>query len=252
MKQTARWGVAAVVGCAAMMGATAWAQGEAPPFDLSGRWAMVQDQVTVAAVPVVGEVRSTTRAVILFDLAQRQERLQGQGTLCALDVDSGSAVVDTVLPPAFLKVQPRPTMDARLKRDGERWRLKQRRTLHLAGAKLEDPRADALPTDPDDPRVVDEDKDGHPGVTVWVRGLLDGDIYLTTRSWSDFEGLVQDPKRVSGSTRFGQEQVILGTTSRFLDDPPEAKPDLNQSRFWLLRLDDAATCEDAKRAAGDL
>ena len=38
--------------------------------------------------------------------------------------------------------------------------------------------ATPLPGEADDPRVVDADSDGNPGVTVQVRGLIDGEVYM--------------------------------------------------------------------------
>ncbi len=51
---------------------------------------------------------------------------------------------------------------------------------HAEGVALSDPATEALPTDPSDPRVLDEDADGKPGLTLQVTGLLDGEIYVAS------------------------------------------------------------------------
>jgi len=44
--------------------------------------------------------------------------------------------------------------------------------IEVPGANLVDPACDALPTDPNDPRVVDSDNDGYPGISVGLSGLI--------------------------------------------------------------------------------
>lgn len=217
--------------------------------DLSGRWVMLLQTTTAAEVPVVGKVRSVTTAVILYDLQQDGDRLVGEGELCALSIDSGTRLVRTVLPPAFVRSQPRPRLDAALKRRGDEVRLEQRRAWVVLGAKLEDERADALPVSPDDPRVWDQDGDGLPGVTVRIEGLVDGEVYVAQRSWSDLVGEVRGADEIAGRVRFDQEQVVLGATSALLEDPPAATPELARSGFWLWRLPAGAVCAEARSRA---
>ena len=51
------------------------------------------------------------------------------------------------------------------------------------GVDLEDPANDPLPTDPEDPRIADDDNDGIPGVTTRVRVTEDvqGELYIARR-----------------------------------------------------------------------
>ncbi len=230
---------------AATLLTTTSAQAQEAPLDMSGRWVMVQQTVTSSDIPVLGKIRATTRAVVLYDLQQDGARVQGEGQLCALNIDSGTRMVDTVLPAAFRQAQPTPKLDAVLKQRGDAWRLEQRRMWTVLGAKLKNPTRDALPLRSEDPRVWDQDKDGKPGVTVRIKGFVGGDIYVAQRSWSDLVAIIKDNNRLRGSIRFDQEQVILGATNDLLTDPPEATPDLRRSFFAMERMPAQTTCAQA-------
>jgi hypothetical protein len=209
--------------------------------DLSGRWALFQQTVTSSKVPVIGKVYSKTRAVVLFDLTHAEERLSGRGSVCAIEINSGSRMVKTILPPAFRRGLPPSEMDARLTLSSGRLWFFQPRTQSVLGAQLALP-DDPLPTSPSDPRVVDQDEDGKPGVTVQIKGIVEGDIYVIQRSWSELTGSQTTPGRFDGDITFGQEQVILGATRDVLKKPMPAAPEPTRSSFKLIKLADDATC----------
>ena len=83
----------------------------------------------------------------------------------------------TEIPDAFLKsmaVTRRPVI-----RDGDT--IVFTRTVELQGVRLVDPSHDDLPTEETDPRIIDQDNDGNPGVTVEMNGLIRGSLYLIQR-----------------------------------------------------------------------
>lgn len=221
----------------------------AQEVDLSGRWVMLLRTVTTSEVAVLGEVRATTEAVVIYDLEQEGDVLRGSGQICGLSVDSGTRMVRTLLPPAFVKAQPTPRLDARIVERGGQLRLEQRRTWTVLGAQLRAPRTEPLPTQASDARVLDQDQDGKPGVTVRVDGLVEGEVYVAQRSWSDWVGEVRSPSLIQGRVRFDQEQVVLGATSELLKEPPLATPDLRRSSLVLQRLEPGATCAQARQKA---
>ncbi len=211
----------------------------------SGRWAMLQILTTVSELPVLGRIYAKTRVVTLHELQYREQRLAGKGKLCRMLVDSGTARVKTVLPKAFLRSLPRPVFDAALFSKGGRWVLRQGRRHIVVGARLRDRVVGSLPTDAGDPRVVDQDADGRPGVTIRIDGLVKGDIYVTQRNWSELTGELRAPGRFEGRIEFGNEQNILGATSWVLKHPPRAKPVPDRSHFHLVRMRKNARCDEA-------
>jgi hypothetical protein len=118
----------------------------------------------------------------------------------------------------------------------------------VVGAKLRRSN-DPLPSDPDDPRVFDQDGDGNPGVTIRVEGIVSGDMYIVQRSWTRLEGALLGDGSFGGRLFFGNAQVVLDSTSPFLGDPPSSRPLPNLSWFRIARLPEDADCAKARERA---
>lgn len=83
------------------------------------------------------------------------------------------------------------------------------------GIALEDPANQTLPTDPNDPRIIDADGDGNPGVTssVKVTEALQGQIYLIRREIFAYDVTQQSPDRLTGFITDRSEQLIVGASN---------------------------------------
>jgi hypothetical protein len=218
--------------------------------ELSGRWAMVQLTTTRARVPFVGSVYATSLIVTLHQLRHDDARLFGPGRLCKLELDSGSRWVRTTLPAAVRARLPRPMIDAELGLDARGdMTLRQGRRVVVLGARLADPSRDPLPRRASDPAVLDEDRDGRPGVTIEIGGIVPGRIFVAQRSWTELRGRKVASAGFAGSVRFGNEQVIFDATSWRLARAPEAEPVPDRSWFRLVRVADGADCGAATTAA---
>ncbi len=216
--------------------------------DFDGRWALLQSTTTVAEVPIAGRIYATTTALSIHDLVSSDTRLRGEGALCSVSVDSGTSFVRTSLPPALRRILPAPTFDAELSVVGGKLAIFQASRPIVLGARLR--RSDEpLPTEIADPRVLDEDEDGAPGVTVRVDGIASGDIHVVQRSWARLDGLLRVDGTFGGIVRHGVSQSVLDATSPFLRDPPDVTPVPARSWFRLGRLGVGAGCAEATRAA---
>ncbi|MEZ5140193.1 MAG: ribbon-helix-helix protein, CopG family [Acidimicrobiales bacterium] len=82
------------------------------------------------------------------------------------------------------------------------------------GIELDDPANEALPTDPDDPRIVDADGDGKPGVTATVKVSedLQGEIYLARREIFAYDVTQVSEDRFEGTITDDSEQLIIGAS----------------------------------------
>ena len=112
----------------------------------------------------------------------------------------------------------------------------------VAGAVLDDPANDALPTEPDDPRVRDDDGDGEPGVTV--TNSLGGEQRIVYRNTGSARGLVRSSTRVEGAS-VGDlvavtETSVFGVGGAFLPDV-EGLPSVVE----IVRIDGAYGAPDA-------
>ena len=118
------------------------------------------------------------------------------------------------------------------------WRVVRPGTPTPVGIRLEDPANDVLPTDPDDPRIVDDDGDGNPGITVTVRigDGLEGELYIARREIFAYDMVQDGPDSMTGTVTDSSEQLVIGASLDLLlatDAQWEQVPDLSLSPILL-------------------
>ena len=121
-------------------------------------------------------------------------------------------------------------------------RIRRPATPTPVGIRLDDPANESLPTDPDDLRIVDDDGDGRPGITVSIRVSddLTGELYIARREIFAYEAVLTEPDLLSGTVTDDSEQLVIGAS-----DPMFAGsggnwaqyPDLTKSPIILRRVD---------------
>lgn len=212
--------------------------------NLSGTWARQQVTTAVSEVPVIGEVESRTSALVLVRIEQNGTSFEVREEVCRLETRTLGGLIETTYPEGFKE-----SVSGRLKRGRLLYSprglaYEEIETAHPIGAVLNDPVKDPLPTEPDDPRVVDADGDGKPGVTVQVRGFIDGDIYMVHRNRSRLVGRLLSDDRIAGRVSWQNEQSVLTATRDVLADPPPTRPDPDpaKNKFRMLRVPDDADC----------
>ena len=238
-----RWACALAVGWAALAGLAV----PGTPPTLEGTWAMLQVYPRIAQLPLVGESTQTSYVVQLVDVEQDGMSLVMMDRYCFTVIDESSSLATTQIPDAFmhsLRPQPRTAI---LHDEGGETRFDQAPYLEVRGALLEYPEIDELPVDPDDPRVVDQDGDGFPGMTVNVNllGLIEAQIYVVQRVQYQLRGVVISTDRVEGLIDWTDEQVVLAATSSLLTAGAESTPDPDPAKhiFVMLRAQEDWTCE---------
>ncbi|MBI5527635.1 MAG: hypothetical protein HY897_14985 [Deltaproteobacteria bacterium] len=120
------------------------------------------------------------------------------------------------------------------------------RMLEIRGAKLENPETDPLPIHGNLANQWDQDRDGNPGLTTTMMGVLTGEVYNAMRWWGSFEIVVVDENHFAGLAEHGTEQTVLGSTSEVLvqDTTVIKHPHADRSFVRAMRMDDNASCED--------
>ena len=219
--------------------------GAAP--DLEGTWAMLQVYPRIAQLPLVGESSQTSHVVQFVDVEQDGLSLLMQDRYCFTVIEESSSLATTEIPDAFMSsLDPHPRV-ATLRVQSDGITFEQALYVEIRGAVLENPETDELPVDPEDIRVIDQDEDGFPGMTVNVNilGLMKGQIYVVQRVQYELRGAVSAPDRIEGLIAWADEQVILAATSALLmagsDSTPD--PDPGKHRFVMLRAEEGWTCE---------
>lgn len=116
------------------------------------------------------------------------------------------------------------------------------------GIRLDDPFTDVLPSDPADPRIVDDDGDGNPGITVDIEVSADlaGELYIARREIFSYDATLVDTDRITGVVTDESEQLVIGASDpAFAISPANwgQHPDLSKSPMILVRVDEDWDCE---------
>ena len=132
-----------------------------------------------------------------------------------------------------------------------RLRVRRPATPTPVGIELRDPATEPLPTDPADPRVVDDDGDGKPGITVTIRVTpeLTGELYIARREIFAYEAFLEGKNRLVGTVTDGSEQLVIGASDPiFLGSGAhwEQYPDLTKSPILLRRVGRDWDCDRLK------
>lgn len=222
----------------------ALAEEPAPP-DLSGRWAMLQIETELSKAPMVGKVTTAARTLFLVEVAQKGTRLALREQVCAVRFQASSPTAASGVRPDFVRHLPAERRGATLAWRKGKWRLEMPRHVHVRGAKLKDKKNEPLPEKASDPRVVDTEKDGLPGMTVVVDGMVKGTIGMVQRAWTSRQGLVRSADRVDGLVRWGREQRYLTASNPLLRIPVDSgpHPDRTKHTFTMRRVDAKMTCQ---------
>jgi len=124
------------------------------------------------------------------------------------------------------------------------------------GVRLEDPANDPLPTDPDDPRIADDDDDGKPGVTatITVTPELSGEIYLARREIFAYDAEVQPDGSLVGTVDDDSEQLVIGASDPAFETGGQwvQHPDPTKSPIILLPVERSWDCERLRAGRDDL
>ena len=226
----------------------------APPEaveQLVGTFALESRFATISMVPFLGDQHSVSTAWGLVTIEQVGETLQMTERGCHVETEGGSTM--TTIPDAVPQSIPPRVATLEFLSEGGSLRWFRPEVAVAVGWEASSP-ADMLPQSADDPRVVDADGDGNPGVTVSISGLASGDVYVVQwqRGW--YEGtLGGGAGTLTGQNHGGgSEQKTIGASNSILemDVPQRPDPDTSDNTLQLVPVDAGMDCAGLI-AAGD-
>ena len=103
------------------------------------------------------------------------------------------------------------------------------------GLSLENETIDDMPTMADDPRIIDQDEDGQPGVTLDIGETCQA--YLTQRRITHYLGAFVQANEISGSALSQTEQFIIDASNGFCKTPYQTRANPQRSHFRRIRID---------------
>ena len=223
-------------------------QGIAPTWpDLSGEWAMVQVLVATAHLPIVGSLWIDTTVGTLTHITQSGSSLILQDRYCFTDASPSTFLFRTNIADVVMQsIQAEPRM-ATLVLDRCDFRFIQDWYTEVRGAILGNPENELLPIDPKDPKLVDLEGDGHPGMTIQasILGLFRGEGYTVQRYRYRLEGTVFNANTIIGLIDWTSEQTVVAASNPLFMEPFSSgtDPDPAKHQFVMIRIDETWTCD---------
>jgi hypothetical protein len=208
-----------------------------------GLWASRQFRTSLVGLPPTGTLSEVeAKLMVLHEVSREDGEVRVRHVTCSITQPRLNGV-ETVFGPAFVAAVPHNTVTATV--DGRDVVIPRDRIV--LGANLVDPANDALPTEPDDPRVADMDNDGNPGMTVTLQGLFQAQLYITYRHHIGFIGTADVGGCIAGRLDGVVEQTQIGASDEALmsfDFSPQPHPDPDISTFMLVPVASGLTCAD--------
>ncbi|HEX7509048.1 MAG TPA: hypothetical protein VF550_19905 [Polyangia bacterium] len=209
--------------------------------DLSGTWIMRLEGAQSVVAPIVGTVNTKSVFYILATLSQNGTEVVANGRYCdRIEKDPPTNIVQVIIPPAWAHTEKTVTRAGTFApaSDGI-WELKFDHLVEFAGVV---PGSDPLPTVVND-EVIDEDGDGHPGITVSISGQsLSGNLYSVQEQMTSITAIVVGQNRVEGALLYSSLQNVLSSEPSNLaalyphSDIPASDSVLCHSRFAMVRI----------------
>lgn len=202
--------------------------------ELTGTWALATDWSTCVTIGKPFENR--TRKLLRVQMSQEGHRVHEVRRVCSIQTTPLLGMV-TVIPDPVIAAIGALQVESLLFWNGPGQSYLGGVDAQLFGVKLDDPIADALPgkSDPDDPRIVDNDGDGEPGATLLVGAACK--IHVVQRAISALDGVVQADGRIRGTGMHATQQVVLSATSPICATPFTTVPNDSGNQFTLVRVD---------------
>jgi hypothetical protein len=215
---------------------------EVPGAELAGRWAHYD--VVAYEDPLM---KTMIISYGFTDFAVEGDQLIESEEFCHADQVSDQPIETSISDEATQAIKPAST-PVEVAGDAGAWQVERPGTPTPVGIRLEDPANDVLPTDPNDPRIVDDDGDGNPGITVVIRagGEVFGELYLARREIFAYDMVQDGPDSMTGTVTDSSEQLVIGASTPILEstDAQWAQvPDPSLSPILLRRVSEDWDCD---------
>ncbi len=191
----------------------------------AGTWRLDVEVVVMGDVPVLGKKTTTTTSISVVDVDA-----DGNAVATPCRVDTKGPGFASFMPPSSLRRMPQTRFSIAVEGNAV--------TADLGEGRVGFVGAGAIPSKADDPRVVDPDGDGKPGLRMLLDlgGFGEWTLQVISRGHTVLAGTIDAAGNVSGRpTRLESEERVLSGLPVGLPERTEAI-DPRQSSFRLTRL----------------
>lgn len=206
-------------------------------MELAGWYHLTLRTVTLASVPILGEVENVTESHIVAYYEPVGDEIRAVHDVCTISVRGSADIVTTTLPDAF--VDSLPNNRYTVEQDGER--IEATFSPVYVGW---DPSKGDFPTAVTDPSVADTDGDGFPAATIRVDiPLMDGvDARTAQHNQVRIEGAWTGQRYEGTTSLVVMKAVVLEADHPLFVRQPKVRA--TQGDFTLTPLPDKTTCGD--------
>jgi hypothetical protein len=199
------------------VGGKADGEEEAPPPevpDISGAYAVRVKSVIKSRTLSTGETSTSTVTVYaLATVTQDGADVSLSLKTCRAILPQVSGYQPEIKDSVMQKLTPTKTTGTVSKDDEGTVSLTTKTAAVLAGVKLTNPTTDSIPTSGSSSKVIDQDQDGYPGVSILISGFK---VYGALRVLFALDG-TRDGTELSGEANISQDFVIYGDNVPFVD-----------------------------------
>lgn len=200
------------------------------------------DQMPMSEEPAesVGTYYSLTRIV------EKDGELFSRALSCKSEVQSPEGI-EIIVPDEMTRLIPEIVGLVTVSEIGGQVRLTREKVAVGLGVNLADAMNDPLPVDADDERIVDEDEDGHPGVTVGIKAFgMEAELYVVRRERGYWDVEMVEDGHFRGSIHDTSEQSVIGASEEIfkINLKSEQHPEAIKSYAELVKIDNIDDCDD--------
>ncbi|MBX2801585.1 MAG: hypothetical protein KTR31_28165 [Myxococcales bacterium] len=203
---------------------------------LEGRYRMVLHSATRTKVPVFGWTRAATITTLVADITPTDTGLVQRHEVCDVQIRSRTKETRTTIPRAFIEAMPikRYAVHLAPRVDAPATYRADLGTSHLG---YDPAQTDSVPTEANDPALLDHEGDGHPAATVRVDVPMFGnaEMYVVQRAQMLLDGALEPEGGVAGQLRtVGFEQHTVDASNRMFRMSPRIETVHADSWFRLI------------------
>lgn len=214
---------------------------------LSGTWSAEYASAVTMKLPVLGNQVLHTQVNALWLIEEKGKTFTVQETLCKVHMTSSTPLFRVGMRPEAPGFLSGSVYRGTWLKGTDGWSIETLPLQRIYGANLspKHPLPDSFPED----NWVDVDRDGLPGVTILLRGVVNAEVGAVQRDTIRFWGKPVNADRFEGNTDWTWERRMLSSTNENVRElPPEDhNPALRFRAFSLVRTTQNASCPSRKQ-----
>jgi hypothetical protein len=206
---------------------------------MNGTWLLIHEQSNcVETLGLKSEALSVSAELI--QMTQNVAQVREERTICSINLTRVLGLETTFPNEAAQAHQPNIIEDSYVSGNGVGSGYASGIERQIYGVNLTDPLTEAMPADREDPRLIDADEDGQPGITLRVNGGEGNggcDMFIAQRAAIRYFGTFERPNLIKGTSVTFYAQSVLGATQSLCVAPRIVTANDPFSKFELMRID---------------